>query len=83
MSIFVSMRDNFMSGWGEAEGKSNVYQVECETQAQADQIKSAAAARSEMSRIKAHPHQRTSDRNTLVTDKRFSELGPIWTGEVS
>lgn len=81
MSIFVAMNDNFMSGWGPAKGKINVYVVECENQAQADQIKRTAAEREEMTRVRQVMHRPRNTRRVLVSLKHFSELGPIWTGE--
>lgn len=30
MSCYVTMTDNFMSGWGDAEGKINKLSIECD-----------------------------------------------------
>ena len=80
MSIYVKMVDNFMSGWGDADGKTNLYVVECDTQSQATQIKNAAAQRSEMSSIRQLVKCPKGDTRTLVSLKQFADLGEIWTG---
>lgn len=79
---YVSMRDGFMSGWGPATGKINIFQVECDNAEQAEQIMRAAAERGEMTRISQHPHERKSNSTTLVTNQHFNRLGPLWQGDV-
>ena len=75
---FVTMRDNFMSGWGPATGKNNLWCVECDTQEQEDQIIRSAERRDEMSNIRllAHPPKNTD--TVLVTMKHYNELGSVW-----
>lgn len=36
--IYIWAKDNFLSGWGEAEGKSHVQVVECPTEEEAARI---------------------------------------------
>lgn len=82
--IYVTMIDNFMSGWGEAEGKTNIYMVSCDTLEQAKQIETAGKARDEMRKVHIHesePHY--NPKQYLVTEVQFKDLGPIWTGEVA
>lgn len=80
---YVTMVDEFMSGWGDAENRTNIYMVVCDTIDQAEQIVKAGKARDEMRRVKYRgthkPHY--DGRQYLVTEKQFNELGPIWTGE--
>lgn len=79
----VTMIDTFMSGWGPAEGKENIYAVHCATLEQAQQIEKAGQARDEMRKVKIHdklPYY--PEHSYVVSVKNFSELGPIWTGEV-
>ena len=83
MSIYVGMTDTFMSGWGDAEGRTNRYVVECDTEIQAQQIEKAARARDEMKRIKRTCHQPKSTGGMLVTLAQFNDLGEIWTGIAS
>ena len=80
MSIYVKMNDNFMSGWGDADGKTNVYVVECHGQEQVDQIVKAAKARPEMSRIAVVMNCPKDNKGQLVSLKQFADLGEIWTG---
>ncbi len=84
MTIFVTMTDKFMSGWGGSSGKINKYVVECSNREQADQIVAAARRRSEMkyinmvSRLPKYPESKY-----VVSLRKFSELGEIWTGDVA
>jgi hypothetical protein len=83
MSYVVWMTDTFLSGWGKAEGKRNVYAIWCDTREQVVQIEKAALARDEMQRIHVGfklPYWKESE--VLVTEKKFHELGPTWTGEL-
>jgi hypothetical protein len=80
MAIYVTMTDKFMSGWGEAEGKINKYVIECETQQQAQICAKNAKKRSEMKYINIvskKPYY--NQERYLVSLKKFSELGSIWT----
>lgn len=77
--FYVSMTDRMMSGWGEAENKTNIFQVECSTEAETKKIVSAASKRNEMSNILVNQSIIESDENILVTNKKFDELGKIWT----
>lgn len=81
MSIYVKMVDKFMSGWGRAECKTSLYVIECDTQAQADQIKRAAGYRSEMTRIKQVAHCPKSNGGNYVSVSHFNDLGEVWTSE--
>jgi len=77
--MYVTMKDNFMSGWGEARDLINIYLVECETSEQADQIENAANERGEMEGVRQcedKPHYPPS--LYLVTEKDYSELGGCW-----
>ena len=80
-TIFVVMKDNFMSGWGKAEGKTNLYVVACNTLQEANQIKAAAKTRWEMSNIRIQHHAPKDTRSTLVSMKNYSQLGGMWKGE--
>ena len=80
MSIYVKMKDCFFSGWGRSEGKVNLYVIECDTQAQAKQIKRAAGQRGEMTQVKILGHCPKGSHHVLVTCEHFNDLGSIWTG---
>ena len=80
MALYVTMTDKFMSGWGEAEGKINKYVIECESHQQAQICAKNACLRSEMKYINIvskKPYYKQS--RYLVSLKKFSELGSIWT----
>lgn len=48
MTIWVTMTDKFMSGWGEAEGRISKYVIECESWEDAERAELAALKRPEM-----------------------------------
>lgn len=78
MSFFVRMTDSFMSGWGGAQGKKNVYVVECDTIEQAEQIEAAALRRGEMKRVMiVDKHPRPSP-NVIFTNRHYNDLGGPW-----
>lgn len=76
--FYVAMTDKFMSGWGMAKGKANVFVVECDTQEQVSAILKAAEDRSEMSRVRMVRTLPRSTSGTLVSVRHFSELGGPW-----
>ena len=74
------MVDNFMSGWGQAEGLVNIYLVECDTERQAECIEKSAKNRGEMSRVQFHHNEPHWPKAThLVSNKHFTDLGGVWT----
>ena len=81
---YVSMIDIFMSGWGPAEGKVNIFCIECDSAEQAERVAAYAETRDEMKRVRVHNTERLpywAESNTLVTRKHIDELGSIWQGE--
>ena len=79
MALYVTMTDKFMSGWGEAEGKINKYVIECESHQQAQICAKNARLRSEMKYINIVSKKPYYNQRYLVSLKKFSELGSIWT----
>lgn len=53
---YVLATDNFMSGWGEARGKTNVLIVPCDTEDDADEVQRRLRGRSEMSNVRTEAH---------------------------
>ena len=78
MTIYVRMTDKFMSGWGEARGKTNVLVIACETQAQAEAVEKAAHARPEMKRVQICLDKPKARDGVLYSHKKFSDLGGPW-----
>ncbi len=79
MTLYVRMTDTFMSGWGGASGKKNVYVVECETEEQANKIIAAAERRSEMKYVQLCLHPPRPRDGVVYTRRLFSQLGSCWT----
>ena len=77
-TIYVTMTDNFMSGWGEAEGKTAYYQVECDNVEQAEQIEAAAERRTDMEGINQRVTPRTESDTDQVTDIHYDDVGGMW-----
>ena len=80
MAVYVTMTDKFMSGWGCSEGKINTYVIECESHQQAQICAKNARLRSEMKYINIvskKPYY--NQKRYLVSLKKFSDLGSIWT----
>lgn len=77
---YVTMTDEFMSGWGKAENKINKYVVCCETMQQAGTIAKNARKRNEMKYINIRTRKPYYNNNKYITTfKKFEELGKIWT----
>jgi len=72
------MKDNFMSGWGRAEGATNLYEVECDTLDQADMIERNAEDRSDMSNIKVKRNETREYNGVVISRVHFDDLGGIW-----
>lgn len=79
--FYVRMTDKFMSGWGVAEGKTNVVVVQCDDYSQAAKVASHALQRSEMKRVKILSRKPAARPGVLYTVKQYADLGPIWKGQ--
>ena len=77
---YVTMTDKHMSGWGMAKNKTNKYVVECDNFQQAEIIEKNAKKRSEMIYINITSQKPYYDKKRfIVTQRKFDELGTIWT----
>ena len=74
---FVVMRDQFMSGWGRADGLVNWMVVGCHSLEQAEAIELAAKDRDEMQHVSITDIVRHRSRR-LYTYKQFGELSGNW-----
>lgn len=75
---YVYMEDTFMSGWGKAKDKTNIYLIVCDNKEQATIIAHNAKKRSEMKNITISEKYPKFDSNYLVSEKHYNELGKIW-----
>lgn len=72
--FYVTMTDNFMSGWGRAKGKINKFVVICEAAEQAEEVKRNAMKRPEMKRVsvrRSRPHY--CSEKVYVTMRTYDE----------
>lgn len=77
--FYVTMTDNFLSGWGEAAGKTAKLVVACETQEQADIIATAARQRRDMTAIRKTRNCPRFRRDAYqVSQKHWDDLGGMW-----
>lgn len=76
--FYVRMHDKFMSGWGEAQGKRNIFIIACETLAQAEAIEAAALKRSEMRRVSIRETKPREQSGDLISWRTFSDMGGSW-----
>jgi hypothetical protein len=76
---WVRMTDKFMSGWGKAEGKTNVLVIECDNEQQVEQIMQAARTRSEMKRVTLCINRPAERRGVHVSRKHYSDMSGMWT----
>ena len=81
MKLYVTMTDKFMSGWAHARGMINKYIVICDNWDDAVIIEKNARKRSEMKYININITKPKNKPGYLLTFKKFSELGEIWTKE--
>ena len=78
---YVRMTDRFMSGWGAAQGQTNVMVVACPTYADAQNVFRHAVTRNEMCRVMICSNNPKARAGVLYSRKDYADLGPIWKGE--
>ena len=75
---YVTMIDQFMSGWGAAAGKINRMVVECQTAAQAEQIARVARTRREMRRVNVCLNRPRYGAGVLTSWRTWDDMGGSW-----
>ena len=79
---YVTMTDNFFSGWGPAEGKTNKLIIICSNYDQASQIANHARTRNEMNHVNicvTKPSYKSV--SYLESWKDYSDMGGCWIAE--
>ena len=79
---YVTMTDNFFSGWGPAEGKTNKLIIICSNYDQASQIANHARTRNEMNYVNicvTKPSYKSV--SYLESWKDYSDMGGCWIAE--
>ena len=76
--IYVSMNDNFMSGWGLAKDKINKLVIECKSWEEAERVERNARKRSEMRYVNVSRHFPAIKTNHYLSIKKYEDLGEIW-----
>lgn len=69
---YVTMTDSFMSGWGQAAGKTNKLVIECDSREEAEVVADNARSRSEMKYVNIsnrRPNYASNKYFTSWTDK--------------
>ena len=75
---YVTMTDKAMSGWGNAQGKTNKFIIECETLQQAETIERNAQRRNEMKYINICSKKPRYGKNVFESWKHYEDLGNLW-----
>lgn len=75
---WVTMTDNFMSGWGMAEGKINKLVIECETLNEAEIVAENARNRSEMEYVNITTNKPYYNDDKYFTSWKTKEDMPRW-----
>lgn len=74
---YVQMTDEFMSGWGKADGMKNILVFECATDEEVEAVLSNAEPRDEMVDIKIRVTPLKGRQNCLVQQKTRDDY-PNW-----
>ena len=75
---YVTMTDKFMSGWGEAKGKTNKLVFVCETYEQAQTVAENAENRSEMRYVNICTEKPCYNSKQYLTQFKTIEEAPTW-----
>lgn len=78
MTVYVTMTDKFMSGWGMAEGKINKLVFECEDRMEAQKVFDYANTRSEMKHINIRYSKPYYNSNKYYAQTKTKEEYPNW-----
>ena len=76
--LYVKMEDDFLSGWGRAEGKRSVFCVRCKSSAEARQVMKAAHRRPEMKNIRQQLREPKDTEFAVVSMTDFNNLSGDW-----
>lgn len=76
---WVTMNDNFMSGWGHAKGKTNKLIIACQNMMQAKTIEGNAKSRNEMKYVNICVNKPQIKAHEYPSWKHFEDMGEIWT----
>jgi hypothetical protein len=76
--LWVTMTDKFLSGWGNAKGKTNKLIIECDSWEQANVISYNAKRRSEMRHVNICIRKPRYGSNVFESWKHYDDLGAIW-----
>jgi len=75
---YVTMTDNFFSGWGNAQGKKNKLVLICENMKEAMIVERNANNRKEMTYVNIRSTKPYYDNNNYVTQFKTKEDYPKW-----
>ena len=79
MTIYVTMTDRFLSGWGLANGRISKFVVICDSFEQAETVKKNAMLREDMKNVNICVNKPRYNLNKYhVSYKNYNELGACW-----
>lgn len=75
---YVSVIDTFMSGWGKAEGKTNVLVFECDTKVEAEIVVDNAFNRGDTGEVMMYEERPEFDEKKYFVQTKTKEDYPSW-----
>ena len=78
MSVWVSMIDTFMSGWGDARGRKNVLVLECADMEEAERVREYAETRPEMRCVRVHEEEPYFPSSEYFVSWKGRDEYPMW-----
>lgn len=75
---YVTATDNFLSGWGHAEGKINKVVVECETYTEARTVEHNLSMRGEMRYVNIRSSKPYYNKARYLTSYKTKDDAPAW-----
>ncbi len=78
MTVYVSMNDTAMSGWGEAEGKTNRVVFICDDLDEAKIVEQNAEARSDMKYININLEKPRYSKQKYLVQWKTKDDYPAW-----
>lgn len=77
-NYFVTMKDTFLSGWGESQGKDNILVFPCSTYEEAENVFNNSRARTDMTDQKIRITYPRYDERFYYVQRKTKEEAPRW-----
>ena len=78
MTVYVTMTDSFMSGWGRAKGRTNKLVFICDNMEEAEIVEANAKARGDQKRVNIRSTTPYYDETRIYAQFKTKETYPTW-----